>query len=1076
MIYPNKQYRLNNRRALEILGSIRDYDFTLCSDSDLKDYLSNSTAIPLPSYANETLPKLFAVVNEALNRRLGPWRLFEPQNPTHSMAKYLRLASQITKDQGYIKRILECPSPEILDQSIFNAFIEFDTQDVNLTSNENVVIRNILYVSEKRKFWDLSEILLEPDFYTAINEIDTEQVLKFRVTDEQILAGLHLVQSNVIEMNAGEGKTIAAAFPAAIHATNERHVDVITSNDYLASRDFRLLSPIYKSLGLTVGAILSPMTDEERRYTYKHSILYGTLREFGFDYLKDNLRLPPDTRLRCHMDIAIIDEIDQVLIDQGNTPLIISGEPLPHKRAFRKTQKAVAQLLTLQGIVEKGIEQQLTDNSKTLSIRNNLIANLFMANPYNENLLHFMQDQSSTFRIISSLTDDIFTDYDCAQLYYIVDIKTESIMLTERGRDILEEELGPVFDVSDLEQMIKQLVVSKHLSLGVRRSKEVQLRRQLSRRYNRISQVYQSLRANTLIRRDVDYIVYDGQILLIDQHTGRVLTKNRYQQGLHIALEDKEGLTVLHENETLAEISVWGFIQLYSGVSGLTGTAMEIRADLFHQYGLPTVKIQPSHPVIRSDYNSRLYQNDYDKSSGILDEVRYSKTIGRPVLINTLTIDESRELSALLSKHDLDHNLLNAITNQSEENIIRQAGTFGAITIATNMAGRGTDILLDKYLNELIIRSFLDHIIRQIKEEDISIAISCNSIEEKELIINAIDNDASRILNHRLATECFRNQIIIGTESTVKEHPAIRAEFGLGLYVIITSINKTYRTDRQVLGRSGRQGAFGSTRSILSKDDPAICFSPKGLTFQKSELKLDTSGREFFEGPKTERALKENQQSIESENSVLRNNLYEYQRVMEAMTSSYYNSRQKIINSNSFKVECQKYIDEFSELSVEDHFPSLYCWNYDQQFNDLAQELELDFSIQTTHLIGSSLVELPNQISQLLNNRLDSLQLTLGNIDFSERGVHILLSVTDDLWRDQIIEMRELMTTLQLTGMGLKTSISEFALRCFHMNQIFRERIIRSFLPELLTYKLPDSYEDTIKLTLIDDDLAKILV
>ena len=282
MTYRNKQYKLNNQRALEILACMRVQNFTPYSDSDLKKYLIEFKSIPLSEYTDQRLAKLFAVINEAISRRLGPWKLFESENTIDPMAKYLSLANQITKEPQYAKKISECLYPSIIDQSTFNTLIEIAIPDVDLTYNEKIVIRNILYVTEKSKFWDLSEILLEANFYTAIGEIDTEQVLKFSVTDEQVLAGLHLLHSDVVEMNAGEGKTIAAAFPASIHAITGRHVDVITSNDYLASRDFRLLSPIYKSLGLTVGAILSPMTDEERRYAYTNYIIYGTLREIGF--------------------------------------------------------------------------------------------------------------------------------------------------------------------------------------------------------------------------------------------------------------------------------------------------------------------------------------------------------------------------------------------------------------------------------------------------------------------------------------------------------------------------------------------------------------------------------------------------------------------------------------------------------------------------------------------------------------------------------------------------------------------------------------------------------------------------
>ncbi|CAI8046787.1 Protein translocase subunit SecA, partial [Geodia barretti] len=398
----------------------------------------------------------------------------------------------------------------------------------------------------------------------------------------------------------GRGQDRAIAFAAALHAVLGRRVHVITANDYLADRDAALLGPVYRSLGLDCGAVLGHMERRERRHIYRRGIIYGAMRELGFDHLRDHLGTAPEERVQQPLDVAIVDEADHALIDEAYTPLIISGNPLGGTRWAVRVNGAVADMIAEQRVLAEGLAQDLDANDDRSPERLRLLAKLILANPDNKTL-------------------------------------------------------------------------RQHVS--------------------------QALHAHLLQQRDVDYLVDDDSVVLIDQHTGRPKPDSIYQHGLQQAVEAREGVTVQPENETLAQISVSGLVSRYGQVAGITGTAEPAAGEFRRKYGLVVAVVPPAHPLLRTSIPPAVYLSREDKLAAVVDEVEARHRTGQPVLVGTRTVEQSEELAGLLSERRIPHRVLNAVTTHTEAAIVRDAGAFGAVTVATHMAGRGTDILLTTTLD-----------------------------------------------------------------------------------------------------------------------------------------------------------------------------------------------------------------------------------------------------------------------------------------------------------------------------------------------------------------------------------------
>ena len=516
-----------SRRTCPTVRRIRGYDFSTHSDRDLKSSLHRLKIHAEPAAAWDTIPEVFALVNEAISRRLGAWRLFDPDFDKGTLQRYQDLAERIIEASPYRDRIEFYSGPDFLDGQSFERSIAPMLKHMGLDSDEETIVRVIVYVAEKSKTSRESDVLLPAKFYQAVAARDRDGVLIFRASDEQLTVGLLLSEKVAVEMNAGEGKTIAAAFSAVLHALEGQAVHVITANEYLSARDADWLAPVYESLGLSVGVVLSHMEDEDRRCEYGQRIVYGTLREFGFDFMRDNLKLPPDEPVQGPLDLAIVDEADHALIDQARTPLVISGNPAGSRRAFERAWRTVEKLVFLQAEVVTTIEANLGRSPHECVDRKELLARLLMSCPDSDVFKsHLAQDPRAYRQASATIDGEDRTDGDsklARDLFYIVDSRHQSVTLTERGQHFLETQLGPVFDTSTLERRLALIQTESMAPLEERRRLISPLQRRIFRQSNRMNQVFQMLLAAVMLKREVDYVVADGEVVLIDESTGRTL-------------------------------------------------------------------------------------------------------------------------------------------------------------------------------------------------------------------------------------------------------------------------------------------------------------------------------------------------------------------------------------------------------------------------------------------------------------------------------------------------------------------------------------------------------------------------
>lgn len=1022
----------------DALRQIRSYDFASCDDIELRNAIAGLKCVGAD--ADAILPKTFALVSEAVERRLGVWRLFDSEFPKPGLNEYERIAEQILESAPYRNRMDFYTNPDFLETDGFAESLAPALSGCALDDDEKTIVKTMVYVAEKSKVAYSPNILLPANFYRAIAAKDVGRELEFLPHDEQLLAGVLLYRGTIVEMNAGEGKTVAAAFPAALHTLTGRAVHIITANDYLAARDADYLAPVYESLGLTVGAVLGYMGDEERRYAYQQQIVYGTLREFGFDFLRDNTKLPPDEPLQGALDVAIVDEADHVLIDQARTPLIISGEPIGNKRGFDKTRRAVEDLVALQSDMVRELESKISSSGLGSRERIDTLAKLFKASSDNDALVQwFARSPRDYKRALAALEADEFRDDDeklTQGLFYTIDAELESVTLTEKGQQFIEERLGSVFNTLELAKEIELIDASNDIGLRERTSIVNGLSRRMHRQNSRMNQVYQMLRAYVLLKKEVHYVVTNGEIVLIDEFTGRTLSDSRYQQGLHAAIEAKERVPVHPETETLAQISVRGFVRQYARVAGMTGTAADASVEFEREYGLGVVQLPPNQPSMRTDFDTRLYTTRDSKLAAILDEIKFCREIGRPVLVGTLTIEQSEEISHMLTEEGIEHSLLNAVTNSDEAEIIRSAGTFGKVTIATNMAGRGTDIILEPGLNE------------RIAEEYEALMVRDGSTSHAGLSNTVHDNGRS--------------------------HAVISKT--LGLYVIGTEMNYSSRIDRQLRGRAGRQGAFGASRFIVSLEDRMFAFHGDDFSINAGEPSVDVGGMRYSEGLHLERELDAVRSRIERDDEIRRGVHHEYARVMEAQTLAYYRMRRQVMESNSFHHECLEFVVERTERLVQRHFPELRIVDYESQFDRLAEELSLEFGIDCYRLEGVGLDRLAHEVGALLSAKLNSMRTALGDVELESLQKILFLQTTDALWRAYLVESQEMLLSNGATAHSHKAAIADYVFECSKAYLRLMERIVDIFLPKLSTFpvKTIATSQQVVEVDVIED-VAQIL-
>ena len=698
--------------------------------------------------------------------------------------------------------------------------------------------------------------------------------------DVQLIGGMTLHNGNIAEMMTGEGKTLVATMPVYLNALSGKGVHVITTNDFLADRDSEWMGHVYKYLGLTVGCLKGQMPPPQRREMYNCDITYGTNSEFGFDYLRDNMAMRPEDMVqqRGH-NYAIIDEIDSILIDEARTPLIISG-PAPHSadEQYRSLNPVVKRLTARQQdlctkYMSEAIKLLEEGDEDAAMLR---LYQVHQGMPKNKQLAKLQEDPARR-RLVEKVNNMMLTDTYKVQsrelreeLFFTIDEKGHDANLTDKGCETLNPDDPEHFVMPDLATALSELDGQVGMAPEEKIARRQQLQTEFAHRSERIHAVNQLIRAYCIYEKDVEYVVQNNQVQIVDTFTGRLMAGRRWSDGLHQAVEAKEGVKIERETQTLATITIQNYFRMYDKLSGMTGTAETEAAEFNEIYGLDVVVIPTNRPIRRLDINDQIYKTKREKYNAVVEEIKNAHNRKQPVLVGTATVDTSEVISRLLNRQGIPHNVLNAKNHAREAEIVAQAGQPGAITIATNMAGRGTDIKLGGGV----------------------IWMSKEQIQDKEMGLKTKPKGESKTL-----------------EELLDERPC-------GLYVIASERHEARRIDRQLRGRCARQGDPGISRFYVSlEDDLMRLFGSDRIASIMERLGIEEG--EVLEHPWLNKSIEKAQTRVEQMNFGIRKNTLRYDDVMNQQREVIYEFRQTVLKSEQPRNELYDIITDIISENAE---------------------------------------------------------------------------------------------------------------------------------------------------------------
>lgn len=701
------------------------------------------------------------------------------------------------------------------------------------------------------------------------------RTLGMRPFDVQLIGGMVLHDGNIAEMRTGEGKTLVATLPAYLNALSGDSVHIVTVNEYLAQRDADWMRPVYEFLGLSVGVSKSGQSQDEKREAYDSDITYATNNELGFDYLRDNLAFSLADKVQRKLNFGIVDEVDSILIDEARTPLIISGPAEASTDLYAQINKLIPKLEPHEE-TEAATNYDITARNVTLVDESGAALTVV--------------DENGESREIMSLEKAI--ELGEARLADVVVVddsgKVPACKLAKRGDYTTDEKAKQVHVTEEGHQKVESLMVRAGLleeGESLYDAANIRLLHHLS----------SALRAHAIYQRDVEYIVKDGEVVIVDEFTGRTMPGRRWSDGLHQAIEAKEGVAIKHENQTVASITFQNFFRLYSNLSGMTGTA-DTEAFEFQQiYGLEVVVIPTHQPMVRTDNPDLVYLTEKDKFGAIVDDIIDCRKRGQPVLVGTTSIETSEVLSSFLQKRKIDHEVLNAKQHEREAIVVQQAGRPGAITIATNMAGRGTDIVLGGNLDAEIARAG-----------------------------ESADVEAIR------ADWQVRHDAVI--------------ESG-GLHIVGTERHESRRIDNQLRGRSGRQGDPGSSRFYLSMEDTLMRIFGDPDRTKRLLSRAGMREGEAIESKLLSRQIERAQRKVEAHNFDIRKNLLEYDDVANDQRKVVYHQRSELMAADEIEDSVAAIREEVISMIIEQYIPP---GSLEEQWDPegLSKALESDFGLR----------------------------------------------------------------------------------------------------------------------------------
>jgi preprotein translocase subunit SecA len=787
----------------------------------------------------------------------------------------------------------------------------------------------------------LDDLLVEA--FAVVREAG-RRMLNMRHFDVQLIGGIVLHRGKIAEMKTGEGKTLVATLPVYLNALEGKGVHVVTVNDYLAKRDAEWMGKIYKFLGMSVGVIVHELDDAERRRAYACDITYGTNNEFGFDYLRDNMKFRLEDCVQRGHHYAIVDEVDSILIDEARTPLIISGPSEESTDKYYKVNRIIPKLV--RGEVIEGKEP---------------------GEKY--------------------YTGD-----------YTVDERHRTVALTDEGFEKAARLLGlkSLWDLETIEW--------KH-------------------------HVEQALKAHVLFHRDKDYVVKDGQVIIVDEFTGRLMPGRRWSDGLHQAIEAKENVRIERENQTLATITFQNYFRMYKKLAGMTGTADTEAAEFQKIYNLDVVVIPTNRPLIRIEYPDIVYRTAEEKFRNAAKEIKACQERGQPVLVGTISVEKSEKLSAILKRMGVKHEVLNAKQHEREAYIIAQAGRKGAVTVSTNMAGRGTDILLGGNPEFMTKEACLKAKIAEQLPKDQEVYVS----DQQYYYFHHLG------AFYRVPRPKWDEIYARYKEETDREHDEVVA-LG-GLHIIGTERHEARRIDNQLRGRAGRQGDPGSSRFYLSlQDDLLRIFG--GERIQGLMLRLGMEEDVPIESKLITRRIAKAQQAVEAQNFAARKHLLEYDDVMNKQRQAVYGMRRQLLEGADQKERVLEMIRGILQSLIDRHcearaHPSE--WNLAGLRTDLLSQFGVKFEI--SELEGRKIPELEEFLYERLLARYEEKEAMVGPEIMRETERMIMLHVIDDQWKDHLRSMDYLKEGIGLRGYGQKDPLVEYKKESFLLFQEMMDRI-----------------------------------
>ncbi|HOD69771.1 MAG TPA: preprotein translocase subunit SecA [Deltaproteobacteria bacterium] len=738
---------------------------------------------------------------------------------------------------------------------------------------------------------DLDDLL--PEAFATVREA-SRRTLGMRPFDVQILGGIILHEGKIAEMKTGEGKTLVATLPVYLNALLGRGVHVVTVNDYLARRDSEWMGNIYRFLGLDVGVIVHGLDDRQRKAGYNADITYGTNNEFGFDYLRDNMKFTFEDYVQRDFYYAIVDEVDSILIDEARTPLIISGPAEESTSKYYEANTAILDLLKRKD----------------------------------------------------------------AEALYTKDEKANTVVFSEEGIEVLQKILSKpnLYDPSE---------------------------------FRTVHHLNQALRAHTLFHRDVHYVVKEGEVVIVDEFTGRLMPGRRYSEGLHQALEAKEGVKVANENQTLASVTFQNYFRMYEKLAGMTGTA-ETEAMEFHNiYGLDVMVIPTNMPMVRKDHPDVIYKSEKEKLKAVIKQISECHAKGQPVLVGTSSIENSEKVSALLKRKGVQHHVLNAKHHEREAEIVAQAGRKGAVTIATNMAGRGTDIVLGGN-PEFLARQRV-----------------------------GVDDPSYPEILAQFKKMCS------------EEHREV-VEAG-GLFILGTERHESRRIDNQLRGRSGRQGDPGESRFYLSLEDDLLrIFGSERISSIMD--RLGVAEDEPIEHPLISRSIEGAQKKVEGRNFEIRKHLLEYDDVMNKQREVIYTQRRTILSEENLREHIEEMIDEVLDETVDMYAPRkspVSEWDMDGLKGWVRNVFDIDFDYVPEK--GAAPESLLGTLRERVLERYAQREAEFSPQIMRMVERQILLITLDSLWKDHLLSMDHLKEGIGLRGYGQKNPLREYQREGFDM-------------------------------------------